>query len=103
MLLRKVEVVGSHGFCRQPVVNITVKGQHRLLGVFRRKGQGPVGVAVEIEQRELVGKIHQVGDIGRRQVAQLIDQRLRAVEIGRQGMAGNVGRRGVVEGLGGRK
>ena len=103
MLLGEGEVVGTQVSCRQPVVHIAIEGEYGLLGVFRGEGQRPVGIAFEVEQGQLVGQIHQPGDVGRRQMAQLPDQGFRLLQVAGLREGADMGRRGEVQRLGGGK
>ena len=50
VVLRESQGICIHLLGRQTIIDIAIKGQYRLLGVFRRKRLRPFGVTREIQQ-----------------------------------------------------
>ncbi|MNT30102.1 hypothetical protein D3C72_1658800 [compost metagenome] len=101
MVLGVAEVVFTEAFGVETRVYVTLEGQQRLLGVIGAEGRGPAAEARGVEAGELVGEVHQLADLRRRQLAQLHDQFLGIIQVLRLGVALGYRRGVVVEGLGG--
>ncbi|MNZ85909.1 hypothetical protein D3C78_1047160 [compost metagenome] len=101
MLLGEVEVVLAEAFRIQPRIDVALEGEQGLLGVLGGECGRPLGKARGVEAGELVGEMHQLGDLRRGQFAQLGDQLGGVLEVLGQGVARGHRRGGVVERLGG--
>ncbi|MCY1409916.1 hypothetical protein D9M71_252750 [compost metagenome] len=101
MLLGEVEVGVNEIFGIEAGVDVALEGQQGLLGVVGGEVRVPAAVARGVEAGELVGQVHQLGDLRGAEFAQLLDQLLGMVEELRLGEARGHRRGFVVQGLGG--
>ncbi len=92
----------QRGRC-QPLIDITVEGEHRLLGIGWRERGVPLLVTGHIERSKLVRQTHQPRDLGGAAFAQDLDQLLRLVQKCRLGERFGCRRSIVIERLCGRK
>ena len=98
--LGEIEVLLGEVFGIQAGVDVTLERQQRLLGVGGVERAFPAAEACGVETGELVRQAHQLGDLGRAELAQLGDQFLGVVEVLGLGEARGGGWRLVIEGLG---
>ncbi|MNF72378.1 hypothetical protein D3C84_543560 [compost metagenome] len=101
VLLGIVEVGFAEGLGIHAGVHVALERQQCLLGVFRGKGRGPAAETGSIEATDLVGNVHQLADVRRCQLAQLLDQFLGVVQVLRLSEALGGRRCFVIEGFGG--
>ena len=80
MRLGKAQIVSGQRRRIEPLIDIAVERQHRLLGFLRRERHAPFLVTRDIERRQLITDAHQRCHLGRRQLPQPVDQQLRLVE-----------------------
>lgn len=101
VILGVAEVVFTEAFGVEAGVYVTFEREQRLFGIVWGEVCAPAAKACGVEAGEFVREVHQLADLCRAQVAQLADQRLRVIQILRQGETLGHRRGVVVEGFGG--
>ena len=95
--LRPVEVRSREAFGVQPLVNIAVEGQHRLLGILDAGLRRPGLVTRHIEAGQRVRQRHQFADLRRGFLPEHLDQLGGLADEQRRRVRGDLRRRGEIQ------
>ena len=74
MLLQVVDLFRFKRIGGDAFIDVAVEHKYGLFGIFRGKRRVPYGIAFGIEQGDFVGNMHQLGDLLRGKLTQLLHQ-----------------------------